>query len=136
MIGHSVANCHWFHPEKSVTKDNNNVSKPPDKGKQIVTHQKVQTKKWQPTGNPFGIGSSMAFSKLGVPTDIAITTTTSEQLIDSHVSPTSNATVDTQGVLGDIVPKTIPTDVDSSVHHDKVAFTYNLAFENVTDEII
>jgi hypothetical protein len=51
--------------------------------------------------------------------------------------PTSNATtVDTKRVQTDIVPEAIPIEAGSLEQHDKSTFTYSLALENVTDEII
>ena len=130
MIGNLVANCRWLHP--SVKKVSNNVPKVPDKGKQIVTHQKVQ-KKWQPTDNPLGIGSSLAFSKPGELTDSSTTTT---KLMDGSTS--AHDTIEYQEMQADIVnddviPIVTPIEAGSFVHHDKSVFTFSMPLENATD---
>jgi len=52
ILGHSVVNCRWLHLEKALNKDNDNTQKVQDKGKKLITQQKLQTKAWQARENP------------------------------------------------------------------------------------
>ena len=97
ILGHSVVNCRWLHPEKDLNLDKDNTKKVQDKGKKVVTQQKSQTKKWKARENPFGIRLYLAFEKLVVNSEVTTTVTTLEQSLDQqHVSPTVIVPFDTQ----------------------------------------
>jgi len=134
ILGHSVVNCRWLHPEKDLNKDNGNANKVQDKWKKIITQQTPQTKVWQPRDNPQGIGSSLAFAKPAyeITAPVAVTDPPPEQ----HVSPTVFPLVDPYVAQSETCPEALPLDSSRHAHSDKSSFTYHLSLENVTDDVI
>lgn len=84
IIGHYVANCRWFHPDKErrLVKDYN--KKVHDKGKKVIVQKKPQTTKWPARENPLGIGSSLAFEKSVVNSETTATVATSQSDAPTH----------------------------------------------------
>jgi len=164
ILGHSVTNCRWLLSEKDLNLHRDNTKKVHDKGKKAITQQKAQTKKWQAHENPLGIGSFVAFEKLvinskvtalavslkqshehHVGSSLAFAKPTSEitapvvatdQPPEQQVSPTVVALVDTYVAQSETCPEVLPLDSSRHAHSDKTDFTYHLALENVTDDII
>jgi len=60
--------------ERKLVRYNN--KKVQDKGKKLIIHQKLQITKWQAHKNPLGIGSSLAFEKSMVNSEITTTIAT------------------------------------------------------------
>jgi len=125
-------NCRWSG--KRFEQNNDNTKNVHDKGKKIITQQKPQIKVWQPRDNPHDIGSSLAFAKST--SEITAPIAETNQPPEHHVSPTVVAPVDTYVAQSETCPEVLPLDSSRHVHSDKSAFTYHLALEDVTVDVI
>ncbi|AET02663.2 DUF4283 domain protein [Medicago truncatula] len=150
--------------KKDLKLDRDNTKKVHDKGKKAIIQHKAQTKKWHTHENPLGIGSFMAFEKLVINYEVTAPAASLEQSLkhhiesslafskpaseittpvaatdqppEQHVSPTVVAPVDTYVAQSETCPEALPLDSSIHAHSDKSAFTYHLALENVTDDVI
>jgi hypothetical protein len=110
-----------------LNKDSDNTQKVRDKGKKLITQQKLQTRKWQAREKPIGIGSSLAFEK-----PVAAT----EQPPEQQVSPMVSAPVNKHIAHSKACLAAATLEASRNNHGDKYVFSYHLALENVTDETI